>query len=78
MRKSIKSFVKRYDKKIKFSKTIKILIDFVGIILLWRSTWGLVDMFVFPDQPLLSHLVTAAVGLILLTIDGDGLSDLNR
>ena len=37
----------------------------------WRGTWSLLDIYVTPDDPLTSHLVTAGVGnvgLFLLAV----------
>lgn len=78
MRKSIVAVHKRY-KKLKlsrFKKTVKILIDFLGILILWRGAWGLFDIFIFPGNQLYSYVASIIIGVILITIDGDGLSDL--
>jgi hypothetical protein len=57
-------------------KNLRIIIDFLGIIIIWRGIWGLLDLFVFPGNQLLSYLVSIALGFILLLIDGNGLKDL--
>ncbi len=38
----------------------------VGVILFWRFLWGLCDLYLFPENDLLSYLVSGIVGLILL------------
>lgn len=37
-----------------------------AIVLFWRGTWGLLDLYLFPDNMLLSYLISAAAGIIIL------------
>jgi len=78
MRKSVATLHRKY-KKLKISKlkkTVIILVDFLGILILWRGAWGLFDIFIFPGNQLYSYIVSIVIGIILIAIDGDGLSDL--
>lgn len=78
MRKSVLLVHKKYKHLPKIKKTLRILIDFVGILILWRGTWGLLDLFIFPNNQLYSYLTSIVLGIILIAIDGDGLNDLDR
>ncbi len=41
-----------------------------AIIMFWRGLWGLMDQYLFPDDPVLSFLISIILGLfILLAID---------
>lgn len=78
MKKTIAILKKRYSVKSKFKKNIYIIIDFLGVLMLWRGGWGLLDLYIFPNNQLLSYVVTIAIGFGLLLMDGDGLEDLSR
>jgi hypothetical protein len=69
---------KKFKKYLSTRRTLRIVIDFFGIIILWRGVWGLLDVVVFPGNELLSSIVSVAIGLFLVAIDGDGLNDLTR
>jgi len=57
-------------------KNLRIIIDVVAIIIIWRGIWGILDLFIFPNNPLLSYLISTVFGFILLLLDGNGLDDL--
>lgn len=38
----------------------------MSVVLFWRGAWGLMDLYVFPDNDLLSYLVSLAVGIGIL------------
>ena len=42
------------------------LIIAIGVILLWRGTWGLADLFLFPNNQLYRYLSCIAIGLAIL------------
>lgn len=37
---------------------------FLVLVLVWRSMWNLVDIYVFPDQPQVSNWVSLLLGII--------------
>lgn len=45
---------------------LKILLIALAAILFWRGVWGLIDLYLFPDNPLISNLVSLILGIILL------------
>jgi hypothetical protein len=68
--------LKNIRKYLSTRKNLRIIIDFLGIIIVWRGIWGLLDLFIFPENQLLSYLTSIVLGFILLLIDGNGLDDL--
>lgn len=42
------------------------LIIGIGVILVWRGFWGLADIYLFPQNPPLSHLSSILIGLLIL------------
>lgn len=40
-----------------------------AIIMFWRGLWGLMDLYLFPGNPALSFITSAAVGLLLLWVN---------
>ncbi len=67
---------KKIRKYLSTRKNLRIIIDLLGIIIVWRGIWGLLDLFVFPENQLLSYLTSIVLGFILLLIDGKGLNEL--
>lgn len=57
-------------------KNLRIIIDLLGAIAVWWGIWGILDLFIFPENKLFSYLVSIIFGFILLLIDGNGLDDL--
>lgn len=45
---------------------IKNLIIVIGVIAVWRGIWDLLDMYLFPEEPLLSDVASVIVGMFLL------------
>ncbi len=68
--------LKTIKKFLKSRKNLRIFIDVVAVVLIWRGIWGTMDLFVFPNHPFLSYLTSTVLGIILLMIDGNGLEDL--
>lgn len=68
--------LKNLRKFLSTRKNLRIIIDFLGIIIIWWGIWGLLDLFVFPGNELLSYITSIGLGFILLLIDGNGLDDL--
>lgn len=68
--------IKRIRKYLSRRKNLRIIIDLLGIIIIWRGIWGIFDIFIFPGNPVLSYLFSIVLGFILLLIDGNGLDEL--
>ena len=54
------------------------IVIILAIIMLWRGVWGLLDQYLFPDSPLLSSLVSIALGALILYLDDFSLDNLKR
>ena len=68
--------LKKVRKFLNRRKNLRIIIDLLGAIAVWWGIWGILDLFVFPENHLISYVVSIALGFILLIIDGNGLDDL--
>jgi hypothetical protein len=58
--------------------TANVILIFIAIIMLWRGVWGLLDQFLFPGLPVLSHLICLAIGVLILYLDGFSIENLKR
>jgi uncharacterized membrane protein len=52
------------NKKIK--EVGRTIIIAFAIILFWRGIWGLMDVFLFPKNQLLSYIISIIVGIYIL------------
>lgn len=50
----------------------------IAVVMFWRGTWGLLDMFLFPGNELASYILSAGIGLLLLFINDYKLTELNE
>jgi len=50
-------------------KNMYILFECIGIIMIWRWVWDLLEIYVFPDNPLASNLICVVIWIIILLID---------
>jgi hypothetical protein len=46
--------------------------------MLWRGIWGLADLYLFPNSPTLSYLLSIVIGGLVLYLDDFSLKDLKR
>ncbi|MCB1937453.1 MAG: hypothetical protein KDF59_16115 [Nitrosomonas sp.] len=58
--------------------TLNSLIIVVAIIMLWRGVWGLLDIYLFPDIPTLSYVVSISMGILILYLNDFHLDNLKR
>jgi len=49
-----------------------------AIIVFWRGVWGLLDLYLFPDQPLLSYIICIIIGLAIVFINDSSISELHE
>jgi len=50
-----------------FKRVIKTLLIASGVVLFWRGAWGLMDLYIHPNNPLLSYLISLGLGLGILS-----------
>ncbi|PJA48729.1 MAG: hypothetical protein CO170_01845 [candidate division SR1 bacterium CG_4_9_14_3_um_filter_40_9] len=48
--------------------SIPFLITIIGVIMVWRGIWNLLDHYFFPHNRLLSNIGTIIMGIILIVI----------
>lgn len=44
------------------------LIILSGVVCLWRGVWGLLDMYLFPENLSASYAVSVLIGMIIITL----------
>lgn len=38
----------------------------LSVIAFWRGAWGLMDLYVFPNNPILSYIASLIIGFLIL------------
>ena len=57
-------------------KSLYYLFTGVGIVIFWRGIWGLADIYLYPDKPALSHVISLLAGMLILYINDRSWSDM--
>lgn len=57
--------------------TINIVLTTLGVVMIWRSLWGLMDHYLFPQNPLISYIISLALWLFILFVDNEELDELD-
>lgn len=60
----------------KRKSNLRLLVTGVALIMFWRGLWGLMDVYLFPENLALSYLTSAAVGLTILYLNDFRLKEL--
>jgi hypothetical protein len=58
--------MERFEKKHPILNT---LIVAVGAVFIWRGIWGLLDIYFFPNNQVLSYALSAVIGFLILVLD---------
>lgn len=53
----------------KIKQNFKYLLVVIGIVMVWRGIWGLADLYLTPDNQVLSFIISIFIGLILLLMN---------
>ena len=64
--------------RLNLRSTLTVVTTVLAMILFWRGAWGLMDLYIFPENEALSYLVTLVLGLFLLYMDDYSLSELSE
>lgn len=77
MNKLIKNVFKKF-KKIRKNKSsnLNIFIVCTAVIMVWRGIWNIIDLYIFPNNYLLSCIVCIVVWIIILFIDDGKIDEL--
>lgn len=57
---------------------ITILVTAAAVVFFWRGVWGILDYYLFPENPTLSYLSSILIGLFILWIDDKQISELHH
>lgn len=60
--------VKKHVKKRRLKKVLYAVIIAFAIVSFWRGIWGLMDLYLFPNNYTLSLWVSVAIGLAILYV----------
>ena len=47
-------------------KNLRHIIVAIGVVMVWRGIWGLADVYLFPNDQLLSFAISVIIGVIIL------------
>jgi len=50
------------------NRTIKALLVATGVVLFWRGAWGLMDLYLFPNNLPLSFVSSLLLGILVLKL----------
>jgi uncharacterized membrane protein len=69
--------VRLVKKMLKSKKTLFLVFSgIIGVVMLWRGIWGLIDIYLFPGHPELSNILSIGIGLLILLADDFELDEL--
>ena len=57
-------------------KSLYHLITGIGIVIFWRGIWGLADLYLYPNQPALSYIISLVAGMLILYLNDRSWSDM--
>lgn len=63
MLKKVKIFRKSYN------SNANIFLVCVCIVMVWRWVWNLLDMYIFPNNPVISNIICISLWIIVLLMD---------
>lgn len=83
MLKALKRVGKRAFRRIKrFRKdndsNLNTIIVCISVIMVWKGVWDLLEIYVFPENPLLSNVLCAVLWMAILLIDDWKLEELQE
>jgi len=60
-----------------FKQNSKILLIAIGVVFVWRGIWGITDLYLFPNNPTLSLIVSIMIGLVILYTNDKKIDELD-
>lgn len=58
--------MRKWEKKHPVLNTIIVLF---AVVFIWRGIWSTLDLYFFPNNPLLSYVLSAVIGFLILILD---------
>ncbi|MDD4135637.1 MAG: hypothetical protein PHN66_01035 [Candidatus Shapirobacteria bacterium] len=68
--------LKKFREYLSKKKFISLLIEVIGVVLIWRGVWGILDIYLFPNYPIASYLSSILIGFLFVWIDDRKLDEL--
>ena len=59
-------------------RNIRLFLVAAAVIMIWRGIWGLLDHYLFPENPDMSHVISILIGLVILLFDDFALTELGK
>ena len=59
------------------TSNLKTLLICIGVVMVWRGVWNLCDSYLFPDNPILSDVISIVVGILILYLDDKKIDELH-
>lgn len=67
---------KKFRKFLQRRPHINTILELLGAIAIWWGVWGILDLFIFPENRIISYLACIVLGFLLLLVNGSGLDDI--
>ncbi|HPT65690.1 MAG TPA: hypothetical protein PK257_00070 [Candidatus Woesebacteria bacterium] len=68
--------LKTFRKFIQRRPHLNAILEILGAIIIWWGVWGILDLFIFPENRIISYLTCIIFGFLLLLLNGSGLDDI--
>jgi len=68
--------IKRFRKD--NDSNLNTIIVCISVVMVWKWIWDLLEIYVFPENPLLSNLICLGIWMVILLIDDWKLEELNE
>ena len=79
MDKFVKKLLRKFKKFRKnYDSNRNIFLVCIAIVMIWKWIWDLLDMYIFPNHPLLSNLICICIGVAVLLVDDGKLWELQE
>lgn len=59
-------------------RNLSYLVAVVGVVFIWRGIWGLADIYLLPNLPVMSLVVSIVIGIFLLLLHDFNRTDLQE
>lgn len=59
-------------------RNLNYIVIAVGIVMIWRGIWGLLDTYLTPSNPTLSFIISIIIGLIILLLNNPKKADISE
>lgn len=54
-----------------------IILTASAVVMFWYGVWGLTEIYLFPSHPAVSYLIAIALGLFILWVDDEEITELH-